>query len=139
MHIETEGMGGGRLALEFDPALIVGGEAEAPGLAPASGKAGLGLQLLVQVDRVAENLRDRRRGTELADEAGGVPGRTAGQLAAVDEDHVGLVVAGKMVGGGAADDAAADDNDFGVRLQAGGHASILARSFSAKARAKRSM
>ncbi len=75
------------------------------------------LESLVEVDRVAEHLGDRRRRAELPDQAGRMPGRAAGQLALLDQHHVGLVVAGEMVRGGAADDAAADHDDSGV----GGH------------------
>ena len=122
MHVEAEGVRGGRLALELGPALRVAGEPETPGLAPTGGKPGLDLEPLVELDRVAEHLGDRGRRAELTDEAGGMPGRAAGQLAALDQDDVGLVVAGEMIGGGAADDAAADDDDLGVARQNCAHA-----------------
>ena len=112
----------GRLAAELGPAILVAGEPEAAGLAPAGGEPGLGFEPLVEIDRVAEHLRDRGRGAELADEAGGMPGRAAGELAALDEHDVGLVVAGEMIGGRAADDAAADDDDRGVGGKRRGHA-----------------
>ena len=58
----------------------------------------------------------------LPDEAGGMPGRAAGQFAAVDEDDVDLVIAGEVIGGGAADDAAPDDNDVAHARRASGPA-----------------
>ena len=88
------------------------GEPQAAGHLPAGGEAGLGLEPLVEVDRILQHLGDRGRGAQLADEAGGMPGRAAGQLALLEQDDVGLVVAGQMIGGRAADDAAADDDDL---------------------------
>ena len=100
-----------------DPFLYASGPEEPP----ACVKAGLGFEALVEVDRVAQNLGNRCRRPELADEAGGVPGRAAGQLAAIDENDICLVVAGEMIGGRTADDAAADDDNFGcVRKIHGG-------------------
>ena len=120
VHVEAEGPGGGRLTAELGPALRRRGEAEAPRLAPAGCKAGLGLQPFVEIDGGPQQLGDRGRRAELADQPGGVPRRAAGQLAALDQDDVGLVVTGQMIGDGAADDAAADDDDFGVGRKAQG-------------------
>jgi hypothetical protein len=139
IHFEAEGMGGRRLAPELDPAIIGAREPKAAGLAPTGGKAGLLLELLIEADRVAKHLRDRGRGAELADEAGGMPGRAAGQAAAVDQDDIGLVIAGEMVGGRAADDAAADDDDPGMGGETARHPLPLVRSKAAWARAKRSI
>ena len=69
VHVEAEAPRRRRLALELGPAVLVAGEPEAPGLAPAGGEAGLGLEPLVEVDRVAEHLGDRGRRAELADQA----------------------------------------------------------------------
>ena len=46
-----------------------------------------------------------------------MPGRAGGQLALLEQHDVGLVVARQMIGRRAADDAAADDDDLGMRGQ----------------------
>ena len=50
----------------------------------------------------------------LADEASRVPGRARCQLVLFEEDDIGLMVAGQMIGGRAADDTAADHHDLGA-------------------------
>src|SRR3954466_4461953 len=45
-----------------------------------------------------------------------VPGRAGGQLRAFDEHEVVPAAFGQMIGDAGADDAAADDDDLGVRL-----------------------
>ena len=57
----------------------------------------------------------------MPDKAGGAPGRARGDRVLLQEHDIGLMVARKMVGRGAADDTAADDDDGGVRGQ--GHLS----------------
>ena len=81
--------------------------------------------LLVEIDGVAQHLGDRGGRAQLADEPRRVPGRAAGQPALLDQDDIGLVVAGQMIGGRAADDAAADDDDLGTIRQRRTHASGL--------------
>ncbi len=122
MHVEAEGARCRRLTAELGPAFVVAGEPQAPGLAPAGGEAGLRLKPPVEAGGITQDLRDRRRRAQLTDEAGGMPRRAASQRAAFDENDVGLVVAGEMIGGGTTDDAAADDHDFGLRRQAPRHA-----------------
>ena len=50
----------------------------------------------------------------MPDEARRVPGRAGGELVLLQHDHVRAVVAREVIGGRAADDAAADDDDLGV-------------------------
>ena len=59
-------------------------------------------------------------GPHLADQARRVPGGAAGQLALLEQQHVGDAQLGQVVGGGAAGDAAADDDDTGVGGQGHG-------------------
>src|SRR3546814_12759069 len=49
--------------------------------------------------------------SELADEAGGVPGGAAGELAPLQQQHVGDAEPRQVIRDGAAGDAAADDDD----------------------------
>ena len=95
-----------------------------PVCAPAGGEAGLGLQPLVEADGITQHLGDGGGGAQLSDQTGGVPCGPAGQLAALDENDVGLVIAGEMISRGTADDATADDDDFGRRRQRRGHARV---------------
>ena len=70
-------------------------------------------ELLVELDAVAAEPHHRRRGVELGDEAGGVAGRAARQLALLEQDDVGPARLGQVVGDAAPGDAAADDDDSG--------------------------
>ena len=114
LHLHAEAAGGGGEALEFGPAVLGGREAEAAGHLPAGGEAGLGFEGLVELDGALQHLGDRGRGAQLADETGGMPGGAGGELALLEQNDVGLVVLGEMIGGRAADDAAADDDDLRV-------------------------
>ena len=69
------------------------------------------LQPAVELDGVHVHPGQRRVGAQLADQAGGVERRAAGQLGAVDEHDVGLAELGQVVGDARAADAAADDDD----------------------------
>jgi hypothetical protein len=51
-------------------------------------------------------------GPHLAHQAGRVPGGAAGELALLQQQHVGDAQLGQVVGGGAAGNAAADDDDL---------------------------
>jgi hypothetical protein len=48
---------------------------------------------------------------KLGDDAGGVPGRSAGQLSLVQQQDVRPAPLGEVIGDAAAGDAAADDDD----------------------------
>src|SRR4051812_38322526 len=98
-----------RLALDLGHPLGIAGKAQAAIHLPAGGEAGFLLQLVVELDRVFEELGDIGGSAELTDQTRGMPGRTAGEFAALDEDDVFPAEPGQMIGGGAADDAAADD------------------------------
>ena len=50
----------------------------------------------------------------MADKACGMPSGAAGELMTLDQQHIRLVIARQMIGGGAADNAAADHDDFGM-------------------------
>ena len=72
------------------------------------------LEPLVEIDRVSQQARDRCRRTKLANKAGRMPGRAGCQLALFEQHHIGLVVAGQMIGCRATDNAAADYDDLGM-------------------------
>jgi len=55
--------------------------------------------------------RQVQRGTELADEPRRVPGGAAGELVALQQQHLRGAALRQVVGQRAADDAAADDDD----------------------------
>ncbi len=118
VHFQAEGAGGGGLALDLCPTLLVAGEAEAAVHFPAGGEAGFSLQRAVEFDGFAEELGDAGRGAELADQAGGVEGAAGGEFGTLQEGDLPAEF-GEVVRGGAADDAAA--NDDGARLGGEGH------------------
>ena len=57
-----------------------------------------------------------RFGPHLADQPGGMPGGAAGELALLEQHDVAPAELGEVVGDARADDAAADDDDFGVAV-----------------------
>ena len=117
MHLEPEGRGGGRLPLHLGPALGIAGEPQAAVRLPAGGEAGLLLEPVIELDGVAEQLGDVGARAQLSDQPGGMPGRAGGQLAPLEQEHVGETHLAQMIGDGAADDAAADDDDLRGRRQ----------------------
>ena len=84
-------------------------------LLEARGLAGLALEPLVQLRGVLRQARQVLRRAQLADQAGGMPGRAAREPLAFEQQHVGAAAFGQMVGNAAADDAAADDDDVRLR------------------------
>ena len=105
----------------------VRGDVDAAALLPAGRQSGLGLERRVQLDAVLAHPRHRPVRAHLADQAGGVPGRAAGELALLEDEHVLLAERGQVVGGRAAGDAAADDDDAGVARQRGHGRSLSPR------------
>ena len=89
---------------------VVACQAQAAVHLPPGGLPGLGLQPLVQVDRVAEQLGDVGAAAQLADEPGGVERGARRQLVPLDQHRVGPPQLGQVVGRGAADDASTDDH-----------------------------
>ena len=117
LHFESEGTRRRRLALHLGPPLRVAGQAQAAVALPAGRLAGLGLEPVVQGDGIAEQLGDVGRGAELPDQPRRVPGRARGQLAPLDEQHVGQPHRAEMIGDRRADDSSADNHDLGRRRQ----------------------
>jgi len=76
------------------------------------------LDLLVQLDRVLLEPRDVRVAVERVHAASGVPRRTRGQLAALEEHDVGPAGLRQVVEHGRADNAPTDDDDLGRCLHA---------------------
>ncbi len=119
MHLQSEAVGGGRLALDLDQPLRIAGQAQATVALPTRGLPGLLFQPVVQLDAVLEKLRHVRGRAQLADQAGGMPGRATRELGALEQDDVLEACARQMVSRTAADDAAADDDDLRSRGRRG--------------------
>ena len=114
MHLQAEALRRRGLALHFSPALLVARQAQPAVHLPAGGLAGLGLERLVQLHRVAEQLGDVGAGAQLADQASCVEGAAGGELVLLEQHRVGPAQLCKVVGRRAADDAAADDDSASV-------------------------
>ncbi len=110
LHVEAEGLGGGGLPLDLGPAFLVAGEPQAAIHLPAGGEPRLRLEPLVEIDGIAEQLGDVGVRAQLADKACRMKGRARRELPALQQHRVGPAELGQMIGRGAADDAAADDD-----------------------------
>ena len=87
-------------------------DVDAAALLPAGREARLRLERRVELDAVAAHARHVARRAHLADEAGRVPRRAAGELALLEQHDVASTPSlREVVGGRAAGDAAADDDD----------------------------
>ena len=129
MHRQLENLGHGGVALELFHAS--GGRCERDGsaLPVARRLAGLGLEPSIQLRRVAREPRHVHALTQLSDQTRRMPGGAARELLALEQHDVAPAELGQMVGDGAADDAAADDDDPGV-LGKIGHAQARIRALS---------
>ncbi len=119
-----------------DPAVLlqavrVGRRLDQPDRLEAGGLPGLLLQPRVEVAGVQP---DRGRGLRGRPEAGhqarGVPGGAGGEPVALEQEHVGPAGVGEVVGDGAADDAAADDDDAGTVGEFGSHGSTVSEGLA---------
>jgi hypothetical protein len=108
---KAEGMRHRDAALQLLEALMVGGDGERAGAAEAGGAAGLRLEPGEELGAVLRESRHVVSRAQLADQPGGVPRRTAGELAPLEQDDIAPSHARQVIGGTAADDAAADDDD----------------------------
>ena len=109
-HVDIEGAGERGLPVDLVLALFGQRHGDRADLAHAGGDAGLGLELDVEVGRIFREPRHVLRAAQLADQAGGMPGRARGQLLALEQHDVGPAELGQMIGDRAAGDAAADDD-----------------------------
>ena len=114
LHIHPETAGGGGKAFVFGPAVLGGGKAQTARHLPAGIKAGLGGKPFVKIDRVFQHLGDRRRGAQLPNQPRRVPCASAGDLTLLQQEHIGLVISGQVIGSRTADDAATDHDNLGL-------------------------
>ena len=105
--------GGG--ALELHHAVGAAGHRQRAALLPAGTQTGFRLKPRVQIGRVADQPRHALVGAQLTDQSGRMPGGAAGQPALLEQHDVGEAQLRQVIGGRAAHDAAADDDDAGVR------------------------
>ena len=112
-HFQPETARHGGLAPDLGPAIRRAREPQPAIHLPAGRLPGFRLQPAIDLDRMPKQLRDIGVVAQLPDQARRVPGRTAGQLAGFDQHGVAPTLAGQMVGGRAADDAAADHHRSG--------------------------
>ena len=113
LAFQLVGLGGGGRPAQLGHAVGRAGDGDAAAPPEAGAQAGLRLQPLVQLAGVLDQPGAVLRGAQLADQAGRVPGRAAGQLPLLEQQHVGPAQLGQVVGDAGADHAAADDDDPG--------------------------
>ena len=121
VHVQTDCLRRPDLALEEPPLIAARRDAEAADLVPVLGRPRLGLQAPIEPDAVLTHAHQNRRGVEVGDHPGGVPGRAAGQLAFVDEHHVRPALLRQVIRDAAPGDAASYDDDASLVL----HATLL--------------
>ena len=96
------------------PAVAGAGEADVGDFPEADILAGLGLEPVVECDRVFVDLAHRVGQVEQRQQPRRMPGRARGQLAPLDEHDVRPALLRQVIEGGDADDASADDHRAGV-------------------------
>ena len=107
---QAEGLGPAGLAGQLLHALLARGQAQRADLVPAGLEADLLAQRSVQLDRVHHHLRQAERAAQLADQAGGVESRAAGDSRTLDEDDLGPAQAGEPVEDRGPADSSTDHN-----------------------------
>ena len=112
LHIEAEAVRGGGLTAHLGPALFIASQPQTAVHFPSRGEAGLLFERIVERNGVTEELSDIGGTAQLADKTRRVPGGARRQLRFVEQQDF-LAHMGEVIGRGAANDAAADDDDFG--------------------------
>ena len=112
LAVQVEGRGGRDGTPQRDHPLLGPGHDQAAALAVSRRQPGLGLQPGVQLGGVLHQPGAALAGPQQPDQAGGVPGGAARQRALLEQHHVGPAELGQVVRRGAADHAAADDDDL---------------------------
>ena len=136
MHLQAEAAGGRRLALHLDPAIFIAGETQATVTLPAGRIARLCFDLLIKLHRIAQQARDVGVCAQLADKAGRVPGGAGSELMPLEQQDLHTALR-QMIGDRAADDPAADHDDFCALRQFGHVLSISSNAVKAASKRRR--
>ena len=120
-HLDAEGVGHAGLALQLMEARLGLGHGDGADLAEAGRQPRLLLESRIELDGIGREPRQIARGPELAHQAGGMPGRAAGQPVALQQHHVLDPAPGQVIGDGDPDDAAADDDGVRAGRKPAGH------------------
>ena len=110
VDLDADRLGNPGVVHELIPAVLGAGEADVGDLLEAHMLAGLGLEGIIELDRVLVDLAHRVGQVEQRQQACSMPGRTGGQLLPLDQDHVAPAFPGQMVERTDADHAASDDD-----------------------------
>ena len=111
LAFDADGLRRALVEAVFVHAVAVGREAQVAVDMEADVLAGLGLQRLVEVDRILVQLADRIAHVEQRQQPGGVPCRAGSQLGALDQYDIAPALFGQVVERGNADHSAADHDD----------------------------
>ncbi len=125
IDIQTENLSHRCAALQFLEAFIVCGDGKTAILLETCRLPGFGFQPGEQFGRVLCEFRQILGGAELADQAGGVPGRAAGQLLAFQQHDIRPAEFGQVIGEGTSHRATTDDDNLCFTWQSRGHRTVL--------------
>ena len=131
LHRHPRRRGHAGVVLELVEPVAVQAEAHGAGRVEVHGQAGVGLELGEPLDARAQRAHQAPGAAPLRAQAGGVPGRAAGQLVLLEQDDVGLAEPRQVVGERGAGRAAADDDDLGA-LREVAHAAGRSRAASTR-------
>ena len=123
-HVDPEASRHRGQPLQLVHALSGSRHAHAAGTAKAGRLAGLGFQSLVQLGPVLGELGEVLGGAKLSHEPRRVPGRSAGDVAPLQQQHVAPAKLGQVIGNATPGDAAADHDHSRVRGKRAGHEAI---------------
>jgi hypothetical protein len=134
--LDPHGLGGGGIEHVFVHAVLRLRHAQVADDVEAGVEAGLGLQRLVEPDRIVVDMAGRVAHVEERQQPRRVPGRARGQLVALDQHHL---PAGfrQVIGDAGAHRAAADDKGSHMGLHGGVHGATLRARFGAPCRLRR--
>ena len=112
---KAEIAGHGGAAGELLVACGIVGDTKGAVAAKAGSLARLRFERAEQLTRILRQFGHLPRRTQLRHQARGVPGRAAGELLALAQDHVADAELREVIGDGAAGNATSNDDDFGAR------------------------
>ncbi len=132
LHLDAEAACQRGLLFQHHPALGRARHVDAAALFPAGGQAGFRFERGIELDAVLAHARHVAVGPHLPHQPRGMPGGAAGQPPLFEQQHVADAELGQVVSGGAAGDAAANDENPYLRRKCHGRAAYLSPAMRPK-------